>query len=75
MTREKKEILKQLDKFEMAMSAEEEMGCGFTPSSYFEAMEKRYRYPLWERLSKLQHYNSVEEMLYDTRSQDAMFKR
>lgn len=69
MTREKKEILKKLDEIDRAMAIEEEMGCGFTPASYFEEMEQKYSYPLLERLSVLQHYNSVEEMMYDIRGQ------
>ena len=67
MTREKKEILKKIEEFNIAMSIEDEMGCGFTPASYFEMMEREYLYPLQERLSKLQHYDSVDDMLHDYR--------
>lgn len=67
MTREKKEILKKIDQINMAMAAEEEMGCGFTPAEYFETMEREYLYPLYERLRRLQHYDSIEDMMYDSR--------
>lgn len=67
MTREKKEIIKKINEIQFQMQCEKSMGCGFTPSSYFEMIEQQYLDPLYEKLSILQKYNSVEAMLHDER--------
>ncbi len=44
---------------------DELMGCGLPPAVY-ETREREI-YSLLEQLARLQHYASVEDMLYDTR--------
>lgn len=67
MTRQKKEIIKKIDDLEQWIEVDMELGCGFAPAG---AYDETYReiYGLLERLARLQHYASVEDMLYDTRS-------
>lgn len=65
MTRQKKEIIKQVERVQMGMEMDDLMGCGLPPAVY-EAREQEI-YTLWEQLARLQHYDSVEDMLYDTR--------
>ena len=65
MTRQKKEIIKQVERVQMGMEMDDLMGCGLPPAVY-EAREQEI-YGLLEQLARLQHYASVEEMLYDTR--------
>ena len=65
MTRQKKEIAKKIDRLETGIEMDELMGCGLPPAVY-EAREREI-YSLLEQLARLQHYASVEEMLYDTR--------
>lgn len=65
MTRQKKEIIKQVERVQMGMEMDDMMGCGLPPAVY-EAREQEI-YGLLEQLARLQHYASVEEMLYDTR--------
>lgn len=66
MTREKKELIKKLEEIDQHIDAEIELGCGFTPDWF---LEKLYalKDPILEKLAKLSHYNSVNEMLYDER--------
>lgn len=66
MTRQKKEIIKKLDEIDNIIAAETELGCGFTPSSFYEEMEE-IKFPLLAELARLSHYDSVDEMLYDDR--------
>lgn len=65
MTRQKKEIIKKIDRIQTEIEMDELMGCGLPPAVY-EAREQEI-YGLLEQLARLQHYASVEEMLYDTR--------
>lgn len=66
MTREKFEIIKKLDEIDRCEDAELEMGCGFGAELIGDTFE-RMRWPLLKRLANLQHYPSVEAMLYDDR--------
>ncbi len=68
MTRQKKEIAKKIDRLEAGIEMDELMGCGLPPAVY-EAREREI-YSLLEQLARLQHYASVEEMLYDTRGSE-----
>ncbi len=68
MTRQKKEIAKKIDRLEVGIEMDELMGCGLPPAVY-EAREREI-YSLLEQLARLQHYASVEEMLYDTRGSE-----
>ena len=65
MTRQKKEIIKNVERVQMGMEMDDLMGCGL-PIAVHETREKEI-YTLWEQLARLQHYASVEDMLYDTR--------
>lgn len=65
MTRQKKEIIKKIDYILLGMEMDDLMGCGLPPRVY-EAREQEI-YSLQEELARLQHYASVEDMLYDTR--------
>ena len=65
MTRQKKEIVKKIEYIQTGMEMDDLMGCGLPPKVY-ETREKEI-YTLWEQLARLQHYASVEDMLYDTR--------
>ena len=65
MTRQKKEIVKNIDRIQTGIEMDELMGCGLPPAVY-EAREQEI-YGLLEQLARLQHYASVEDMLYDTR--------
>ncbi len=65
MTRQKKEIAKKIDRLETGIEMDELMGGGLPPAVY--AAREREIYRLQGELARLQHYASVEEMLYDTR--------
>ena len=65
MTRQKKEIIKKIDRIQTGIEMDERMGCGL-PSVVYEEREREV-YGLLEQLARLQHYASVGEMLYDTR--------
>ncbi len=65
MTRQKKEIVKKIDRIQTGIEMDELMGCGLPPAVYEE--REREVYGLLGQLARLQHYASVEEMLYDTR--------
>ena len=66
MTRQKKEIVKKIDEMERWIAVDEELGCGFAPAGAYDGMYQEI-YRLQEELARLQHYASVEDMLYDTR--------
>ena len=66
MTRQKKEIVKKIDEMERWIALDEVLGCGFAPAGAYDEMYKEI-YRLREELARLQHYASVEDMLYDTR--------
>lgn len=68
MTRQKKEIIKKIDEAQRFFDAEYEMGCGFGGAAIAEN-EGRTLAPLYEELARLQHYETVEDMLYDPRGQ------
>ena len=66
MTRQKKEIIRKIDEIEMFIAADEALGCGFAPTEFYDPLYEQI-YGLQEQLARLSHYESVEEMLYDTR--------
>lgn len=72
MTRQKKEIIKKIDEMERFIQADMELGCGFAPVGAYDGMYEEI-YKLQEQLASLSHYSSVEEMLYDTRGQEALY--
>ena len=66
MTRQKKEIIRKIDQIENFITADSALGAGFAPAGFYEPLEEE-AYKLNEQLAHLQHYGSVEEMMYDTR--------
>lgn len=66
MTRQKKEIIKKITEIENFIAADEELGCGFAPAGFYDPLYGEI-YTLQEELARLSHYDSVEDMLYDTR--------
>lgn len=69
MTRQKKELLKQIQQMERSIETDTQQGFGYAPPGAFDrAYEEIYR--LREELAHLRHYASAEEMLCDTRGQD-----
>ena len=66
MTRQKKEIIKKIEEIEIFIAADEELGCGFAPAGAYDDLYKKID-GLQEQLAKLQHYDSVEEMMLDPR--------
>lgn len=69
MTRQKKEIVKKIGEMEQWIAVDEELGCGFAPTGAYDGMYQEI-YRLQEELARLQHYASVEDMLYDTRGHE-----
>ena len=65
MTRQKKEIIKKVERVQLGMEMDDLMGCGL-PTAVHETREKEI-YTLWEQLARLQHYTNVEDLLHDTR--------
>lgn len=66
MTRQKREILREIDRIDKIIEAETVMGCGFTPVDAFKELY-RERWQLFEKLAKLSHFNSAMEMFADER--------
>lgn len=66
MTRQKKELIKKIDEMQTWIEVDTELGCGFAPPNAYAGMEREI-YRLQGELAQLQHYASVEDMLYDTR--------
>ena len=66
MTRQKKEIIRRIDKIEAFISADSALGAGFAPADFYRPLEEE-AYRLQEELAHLSHYSTVEEMIYDTR--------
>lgn len=66
MTRQKKELNKKIDWLYRMIEADEELGCGMAPAGFYDPVYEQI-YGLQEELARLSHYNSVEDMLYDTR--------
>lgn len=74
MTRQKKEILKKIDEIENFVQADMELGCGFAPVGFYDPLYEQIG-KLQEKLAELSHYSNVNEMLYDTRYEDACVAR
>lgn len=71
MTRQKKEIIKEIGQLHMWIEVDNELGYGFAPRDAYDPMYKRIR-ELEEQLAKLSHYDSVEEMYHDDRWMKAL---
>lgn len=70
MTRQKKEILKQINAIQDFIAVDEELGCGFAPAGAYDELEKE-SWNLMEKLARLQKYADAMEMMNDTRGQGA----
>ena len=68
MTRQKKEILKQIDQMERFVETDLQLGFGVAPAGAFDQVYEEI-YKLQEELAGLRHYASTEEMFRDTRGQ------
>ena len=66
MTRQKKEIVKRINQICAWIEADQELGCGFAAARAYDGMYREID-RLEDELARLQHYASVEDMLYDTR--------
>ena len=66
MTRQKKEIMRKIREIEEFIEVDRQLGCGFAPADAYDSLYEEI-HKLNCELAKLQHYNSVEEMLYDDR--------
>ena len=69
MTRQKKELLKQIAHMERSIETDTQLGFGYAPPAAFDRAYEEI-YTLREELACLRHYASVEEMLSDTRGQN-----
>ncbi len=66
MTRQKKELIRAMQRIDEFIAVDTELGCGFTPSdAYADLYQERWN--LLERLAQLSHYGSAMEMLCDDR--------
>ena len=68
MTRQKKEILKQIDQMERSVETDLQLGFGVAPAGAFDQVYEEI-YKLQEELAVLRHYTSADEMFRDTRGQ------
>ena len=68
MTRQKQELLKQIQRMEYSIETDIQLGSGYAPPGAFDRVYEKI-YELREELAHLRHYASVEEMLCDTRGQ------
>ena len=68
MTRQKRELLRQIQQMERSIEIDTQMGFGYAPPAAFDRIYEEL-YKLQEELAHLRHYASVEEMHYDTRGQ------
>ena len=66
MTRQKRELLRQIQHMERSIETDTQLGFGCAPPGSFDRVyEEIHR--LREELAHLRHYASAEEMLCDTR--------
>ena len=68
MTRQKRELLKQIQQMERSIEIDTQLGLGYAPPGTFDRVYEEI-YKLREELAHLRHYASAEEMLCDTRGQ------
>ena len=70
MTRQKKEIMRQIKEIQEFIAVDEELGCGFAPAGAYDELYQQID-QLEVQLAKLSHYDSVMDMYMDTRYIDA----
>jgi len=61
-TRRIEELKAKIELANQQMEAEDELGCGFTPASYFDEMNEIIG-KMQEELAELKGYSSYEEMV------------
>ena len=66
MTRQKKEIIKKIEEIEREIEIDMDLSYGIHPAGAYDGMDKMIS-ELQGELARLRHYESAEEMLYDTR--------
>ena len=66
MTRQKKEILKQIGQMERSIQIDLQLGFSVAPAGAFDRVYEEI-YKLQEELAGLRHYASADEMFRDTR--------
>ena len=66
MTRQKKELLREIREIGDHITLENELGCGCVPQGAFADLEAR-QWDLLEELARLSHYGNATEMLNDDR--------
>lgn len=68
MTRQKREIEKQIEAIYINIAVDEQLGCGCAPAGAYDIYYKEID-RLTEQLAQLRHYTSVIEMMLDNRGQ------
>lgn len=68
MTRQKREIEKQITAIYKDIAVDEQLGCGCAPTGAYDAYYRKID-ELTEQLAQLRHYASAMEMFFDTRGQ------
>lgn len=66
MNRQKKEILKKIEKIENFIAVDTQLGCGFAPADFYAPLEQQI-WELQEELARLSHYPNAMSMLMDER--------
>ena len=66
MTRQKKEIIKKIQAIEREIEIDMELSYGIHPAGAYDGMGEMIG-ELQDELAHLRHYNSAEDMMYDTR--------
>ena len=66
MTRQKKEILRQIDEIERDIEIDQQLAFGMAPPGAYDRMYQQID-ELWDKLARLSRYQSKEAMLFDER--------
>ena len=64
MTRQKKELIRKIEKIEAFIGADQALGCGFAPADFYRPLEEQ-AWALNEELAHLRGYKDGMEMLMD----------
>ena len=66
MTRQKKELIRKIDEIERFIGADQELGCGFAPTGFYDPLYEEV-YSLETEFAHLRGFESVEAMMMDQR--------
>lgn len=66
MTRQKKEIIRQINEIYAFIGADTQLGCGFAPAGFYDELEEEAM-ALEEQLAHLRGYRDILEMYTDYR--------